>query len=67
MSVRIAVLLLTFSFLFSGCLFRKPIRVEKEYYDSGNLKLERKVYKRGVRVKYYTDGYTHEAPKGKNK
>lgn len=46
-------------FLFSGCFLQKPIKTEKEYYSSGNLKLVRKIYKRGERIKYYSDGPTH--------
>jgi len=62
---RLALLFLSGSLIFCGCIFRRPVEVKKEYYDSGNLKIVRKIYKKGERIKYYTDGPTHHSPKGK--
>ena len=60
--------LVLLSFLLSGCIFRRPIEVKKEYYASGNLKSVRKIYKNGTeRKKYYTDGAVHDTPKNKKK
>jgi len=61
--------LLLFSLLsFSGCFLRRPIKVEKEYYESGNIKLKHWYYKNGVRerVRYYSDHKTRtKTKKGK--
>lgn len=53
--------------LSSGCIFRRPIEVKKEYYASGNLKLVRKIYKKGEKVEYFTDGPVHQRAGGKKK
>jgi hypothetical protein len=60
MSQKFWVALFCVSALFPSCIFRKPIKVEKEYYDSGNIKIEKKIYNNGAsRTKYYTDGASH--------
>lgn len=61
------IVILFFSLIFSsGCFLQKPIKVEKEYYASGRIKIKHYYYKRGDKVKYFSDHKTRtKTRKGK--
>ncbi|MBI3500830.1 MAG: hypothetical protein HY063_03465 [Bacteroidetes bacterium] len=51
-----------------SCFLRIPIKVEREYYRSGNIKIKHWYYAHGVRerVRYYSDNKTRtKTKKGK--